>query len=191
MSRASYEIPDKYRVEGIRDIEQHAVANQSHLLKPNEFNGDTFVGKWSFVGASAERAQLPQRLLGKYAIDGWSVWKFPKGAKDGDGNDIGGKPCMRPLGNKQAILLFRPKTLQSAVNGIYGNISRDRTIDEQQGRTVEGKPVTAGILPEDRLRRYDPTAEEAVAPIGYTFNDIAAAKRPKSVKQTNVKTRKT
>lgn len=174
----AYEIPAEFLVEGIREVDQHAVANRSQLLVPKTFDRTRYSGKWAFVGASAEAAQLPQRLASNYAVDGWQVWK-----------DDEGSICERPLGGKKVILLFRPRTLQKAVNAIYGNMSKDRTIAEQQGRTVEGKNASPGIISETALRRYD-LATEAEEPIGYQFNKIPAAgqasvgARGTTVKQT-------
>lgn len=185
-----YQLPQNLMVEGVRDLGQLGVANQSHLLVPEEFDKTKYVGRWAFVGQSAERSRQPQRIQGtRYAVDGWDVWKYPKGTKDGQ-EDVSDKPCIRPLGGKQAILLFRSKTLQTAVNAIHGNISRERMIAEHEGRTISGQPVQDGsMLNEKALRRYDPATEAAEAP-NYGFNAIPAASRPRGTRaKATTKTR--
>jgi hypothetical protein len=169
-----YEIPEHLIVEGVRDLGELGVANQSSLLVPAEFDKEKYVGRWTFVGASAERARQVQRIQGtRHAVDGWEVFKYPPDHKEA------GKPCIRPLGDKQAILLFRPKELQHAVNAIHGNISRERMIAEHEGRTISGQPVRDGsMLNEKALRRYDP-ATEAADPPNYGFNAIPAAAKPR------------
>lgn len=160
----AYEIPANLMVEGIRAVDQHAVVNRSALLVPKEFDKSKYVGKWAFVGASAEAAQLPQRLVEQYVVDGWTIWK-----------DKEDKTCVRPLGGKQVVLLFRPKVLQQAVNAVYGNLSKQRAIAEQQGRTVQGQNVPQGMLPGATvLKGYDPASNAESDPIGYTFNKIPA-----------------
>lgn len=185
MSNSRFEIPERLLVEGIRNIGQHAIANKSKLLVPKEFPTKTHVAKWAHVGAQAESAQEPQVLIpGQgWVVDGWAVFKFPKGHKEHD------QPCTRSLGGGKVVLLMRPRHLQAAVNAIYGNASRQRTIDEQQGKTVTGQPVPTGVLNEERLQRYDP-ATEAEGPIGYKFNTIPAAKSATTGGRGRVRTRK-
>jgi hypothetical protein len=172
------EIPPQFMVEGIRAMDQHAVANRSSLLKPESFDTSKYAAKWALVGASADAARLPQPLIPGYTVDGWEIWKDPET----------NQPCTRPLGGKQAILMFRSKALQKAVNAIHGNTSKERAVDEQQGRTVQGQTVPQGLLSNERLKGYDPGAEAAeTAPIPYTLNSIptqesvvagAASRRP-------------
>lgn len=184
----AYKIPEQFIVEGVRDLEQLGVANQSSLLVPEEFDTKKYVGKWAFVGSSAERARQPQRIQGTtHAVDGWEVFKYPKNHADESLRDT---PCIRPLGGKQAILLFRPKVLQRAVNAIHGNISRERMIAEHEGETISGQPVHDGsMLNSKRLRGYDPS-EEAQGP-NYGFNQIPALKKPTAGRsaRTTTKTR--
>lgn len=185
MSRPRFQIPEHLLVEGIRDLGAHAVANKSKLLVPKEFPARTHVAKWAHVGAQAEAAQEPQFLIpGQgYVVDGWVTFKYPKGHKEA------GEPCVRALGGGKVILLMRPRELQAAVNAIHGNLSRQRTIDEQQGITVTGQPVPVGVLNEQKLRGYDP-ATEATVPLGYKFNEIPAAKTASSGSRGRVRTRK-
>lgn len=152
-----------FKVDGVRAVEMHAVANRSRLLKPKAFDTSKYAAKWAFVGADAEAAQLQQPLVPGYMADGWAIWK--------DDDD---KPCIRPLGGKQVILMCRPKVLQKAINGIFGNISKERTIAEQQGKTVEGRPVPRGLLPGGgkKLAGYDPASDAESEPIPYRFNQI-------------------
>lgn len=179
-----YKIPSHLMVEGIREIDAHAIVNQSQLLLPEGFQEKLYSAKWSFVGSSADKARLPQHLAPGYAVDGWEVWKYPSG-EDKD------KPCIRPLGNKQAVLMFRPKTLQKAVNAVYGNISRERTIAEQEGRTVQGQAVQDhGVLTDQVLRRYDPSEAPHSPKERYSFNEIPAAARPSAGRSSKVRTRK-
>lgn len=178
-------------VEGIHTIEETAIANRSALLKPSEFDTKKYAAKWAIAGASADAARLPHRILPGYLVDGWQVWKYP------EGHDEAGKPCTRPLGGKQAILLFRPANLQRAVNAIYGNLSKERTIAEQQGKTVEGKQVPTGILPGTHFAGKDPAGDEEAKPIGFSFNRIPAlpsanaGARGKEVRSTTAGRRRT
>lgn len=178
-----YKIPSHLMVKGVRAIEQHAIANQSQLLLPEEFQSNEFAAKWAFVGASADKARLPQNLVPGYTIEGWDVWKYPSGPEKD-------KPCIRPLGNKQAILMFRTKVLQKAVNAICGNISRERTIAEQEGRTIQGQVVQdAGMLTDDTLRRYDPSERAERSPTFYEYNQIPKAAKPSAGRSGRVRTR--
>lgn len=175
-----YEIPEGLKVEGIREVQQHAIANRSGLLVPASFDKKKYVAKWAFVGASAEAAQLPQMITSDHEVDGWCIWKDPDNQQ---------QPCVRPLGNKQAILLFRSKVLQQAINAINGNISKERTQNEQQGQTIEGKAPPQGLLNEQRLRGYDP-AGEASETIPYSYNSIPGARMPSGGKRTSRKAAK-
>lgn len=177
--KPAYKIPSHLMVEGIREIDQHAIVNQSQLLLPDEFDQKTHSAKWAFVGASADKARLPQHLAPGYIVDGWEIWKDGKG-----------QPCIRPLGKQQAILMFRPKTLQKAVNAVYGNISRERTIAEQEGRTVQGQFVQQGMLTDEVLRRCDPSGNAESSVARYKFNEIPAAAAPSAGRSSRVRTRK-
>lgn len=184
MSKSSYQIPSHLLVDGIRDLGQHAIANRSKLLKPKEFDARQYVAKWAPEGAMCEAAQEPQILIpGQgYVVDGWTVWTYPKGHKEA------GKPCIRPLGSGKLVLMFRPKILQAAVNAIHGNLSKERTIAEQQGRTVQGQTVPIGLLSEQKLRGYDPGAD-AEGDIPYRWNQIPAAKPASTGGRGRVRTR--
>lgn len=140
------------------------------LTLPSDFDSRKFVGKWvEKTEASINRARQFQRLPSEgVKADGWEVWK-----------DNAKKPCLRPMGNKQYVLMFRSKPLQVAINKLCGNASRRRMMQEAEGEVIHGEDGTpindTGMLTRKRLERIQGlNAERAETPFEKPlhFNDV-------------------
>lgn len=69
--------------------------------------------------------------------------------------------------------MFRPKSLQGAIQKIYGNESRKRMFQEVSGQTVAGEVnQDTGILTNSVLSRVPGLEREEVEPLDIEFNQI-------------------
>lgn len=163
-------------IDGIRDNTEHAKANSGQLQLPPTFDKKKYAAKWVEEGVHVEQATQPQILTPSRVADGWQVWKHA------------GKTCRRALGKARYVLMFRPKALQVAINAIFGNLSREKIVQEHSGQTRQ-KPEDenfsdAGMLSSAILDKIE-NPNGQVESLALQFNQIqplseASAARAKS-----------
>lgn len=108
------------------------------LTPPSDFDRKKWASKWVKEGRDVEAAANREFLLGtRYTADGWEVWK----TKDG-------RPYVIPLSSGKYVLLYRSKAVQDSVNAIYGNVGKQRLVEERQ-RVKTTAPEDAGLNPND------------------------------------------
>lgn len=118
-------------------------------LPPN-FDTRKFAAKWVLKGNEVSAAAEREYIIGtNLTADGWAVWK------DGeDGNGVKGKPHTAHVKKGEHILLFRPRSIQNAVNAIYGNVGKQRMMAEKKGHTIGGESVRdSGLLGEEKIAK--------------------------------------
>jgi hypothetical protein len=152
----------KYNIEGIREDKSLAQVSKGLLTPPPQFDKTKFVGKWAKKGAGVEKSRLPQQLEAGVTADGWVVWRNP----------TTNKPYSVTLSDGLYFLLCRPRSLQRAVNAIYGNISRKRLIAEQTGETVNGNNAESGMLSDKILSQVQGLSDGKTESIPLKFNEI-------------------
>jgi hypothetical protein len=109
--------------------------NKGSFPPPPEFDRNRFSGKWVKNNHQVSRAQESEVIRSEGVVAaGWGVWKNPKTQK----------PCIRTVNSGAYILMFRPKTLQQAVNAAYGNVSKKRMIQEAEGETLSVGTLESG-----------------------------------------------
>lgn len=164
-------------IEGITQITGPRNLSQirGHLQLPSGFPEKQFACKWTKVGAAVERDSEPEMIAGTSDIqaDGWKVWRDPKTKK----------PCERALGNGKYILMVRPRALQTALQKIYGNMSKDRMEAEYRGETVAGEPVQdSGIFGYDALKRIPGLGSEEANVLKVPRNPVGPLAEETSIK---------
>ena len=148
---------------------------------PPEFDTKQFAAEWVEKGQVAmkqQRQNLPQTGM---SADGWQVWK--KDSKD--------KPTTtHGSGNKEFVLMCRPRIIQDQVNALYGNVSKKLLNSEVAGKTnmaasatppAQGRPAGGvqmqdpGMVSEDSaLGRNKAEIEESTFPLN-DANHVTAA----------------
>lgn len=149
-------------IEGLRDIEFgekfNANAGSKFALPPG-FDSNRFASKWAVEDIGVQEAEQDTILpfAGKVA-EGWKVYlttEKPKLDESKPASKLSTpKPVIRVAGKTRFVLMFRPKALQRALNGLYAQESRRITNQEIVGESVranaEGDP---GILSNQDLRQ--------------------------------------
>ena len=128
-------------IEGLTQVTGPSKVNRGHLQLPDDFDETKFVGFWAKRGSIANKAKQDEILGGSgVKAQGWNVWKSARG-----------QLCQRTLSSGVYVLMFRPKSLQQAVQKIYGNESRRRMLQEAMGETVAGEAVTDTVVLTDKV----------------------------------------
>lgn len=119
---------------------------RGRLTMPKEADSRLYAFKWVKLGIDVSRALQAEQVIGtNYEVDGWQRWKSRMG-----------KPHSRALKEGTFILMFRPKALQENLQRTYGNISRQRTINEALGHTVAGEAASdRGMLVDTILNTVE------------------------------------
>lgn len=114
------------------------------LTPPMEFDRDKYVSKWAKEGRDIEMITGQREpLMGtKFTADAWQVWHYPKG------HEAAGKICKIPLSGGTFVLLYRDKTVQQAVNAIYGNVGKER-LKQERLRVTATSDVDPRLNPHD------------------------------------------
>lgn len=114
------------------------------LTPPKEFKFKQHAAKWVKEGTDVDAAAEREYLLGtQYTADGWQVWK-----------DSSGRPFRKTLKSGVYVLLYRDRAVQDSVNAIYGNVGKQRLMEERQQApqvTPEGAP--SQVLDDATLAR--------------------------------------
>ena len=113
---------------------------------PAEFDRKKLAAKWVKAGNAVQAATQREHLIGtRLTADGWEVWKAgPKGM-----------PHKAATTKEEFVLMCRPRTIQDAVNAIYGNVGKERMMAEKAGETSGGVPMgDSGMLNESILSKY-------------------------------------
>lgn len=133
----------------IRKIERNKSTNVNlgAFQLPHEFDQEILTGKWVKDEENAIRESQRDEVIQSEGVevDGWNVWK-----------DAQGKSCVVSVASGKYVLMFRPKSLQKAINVLHGNASRRRIIHEHEGRTVAGEGGKDGILTDEQLNKFTP-----------------------------------
>lgn len=170
-------IPESLMVEGIAQVDMRTVAmHNSHELgipEGKDYDLRNWAFKWCEEGERAKEAQQSQTLIPGYVIQGWTVVKYT------DGEDKGEVVKKILKSGKVLVLMRRPRVLQKAVDAIYGNISKHRTQDEQEGKTVTGangeRIDRRGMLTNEQLERDAAYQTPIYGANGLTFNNTQPA----------------
>lgn len=114
------------------------------LSLPAAFDRKMHAAKWVKEGPEVDAAAQREWLLGtQLTADGWEVWR-----------DAQNKPYKVPLKGGVYILLHRLRTVQDGVNAIYGNVGKERLLQERRGDTTGGVPTNdPGMLSDERLSK--------------------------------------
>lgn len=131
-------------IQGERDMGYITIVNKGQLLPPKEFDSKRYVIKWSKVGSGVDLASREQIVKGRVEAPGWSVWRNPKTKK----------AYIVHLSNGKYVLMVRPKGIQSRLNRLCGNLSRERIVTEKHGHTVNEQPAERGMLGEHVLDKF-------------------------------------
>lgn len=115
---------------------------------PVNFDQSEHAAKWVKKGNAVNAAAEREYIVGtRMTADGWAIWKDGATATTG-------KPHTVHVASGEYILLFRPKSIQNAVNAIYGNVGKERMMSEKKGEQMAGAAVNdPGMLGEDKLAR--------------------------------------
>lgn len=149
----------------------------SKFVLPPSFDPKKWSAKWVPDGPEVIEAQQEQILeFAGVKAQGWSVFKVMKpgqklaSAKKGEGDaeakdDEKSKPEMIPytraVGKTIYVLMYRPKSLQTAINAMYANQSTDLVNGELQGVTSQvNEGEDPGILTNADLRRAQRMEED-------------------------------
>ncbi len=122
---------------------------------PAGFDSKKWAAEW--VRANEVPAKMQrQALVGIPATaDGWTVYHGENGAATR-------QFVVEDPKQGKFILMVRPRAVQEAVNSLYGNLGKERTRMEQEGKTAAGEPLQdRGMVTEERLRHLG-LAEEPV-----------------------------
>jgi hypothetical protein len=135
-------------VSGFREIVGPRNQNRvrGRLSMPLDADTRLYSFKWVKMGIDVSRAMQVEQVIGtNYEVDGWQRWKSKTG-----------KPHSRTLKDGTFLLMFRPRALQENLQRTYGNISRQRTINEALGHTVAGEAATdKGMLVDTILNTVE------------------------------------
>lgn len=144
---------------------------------PPGFDTKRFAAKWVKSGNAVKAAQEREHILGtRMTADGWGIWKSDGAA---------GKPYSVNAASGEYILLCRPREIQEATNAIYGNVGKERMLQEKRGETTGGVPVTEpGILGDEQLARVIGREDQDDGQI--VFNTVRDISR---VSQTPIETK--
>lgn len=174
----------------------------SRFALPPGFDSKAFASKWVEAGPGVVEAGQPQILaFANCQADGWAVYKVvdPKGkqietepellvegaaesAKTEEKAPKKARPVMVPftrvVGKVQYVLMYRPKQLQTAVNQLFANQSRELVGKEVMGESAaantSGDP---GILTNEDLKRFGKNFSDEM-PEGYLKPSNPSAPRP-------------
>ncbi len=147
-------------------VENHTAGD---FVLPSSFDTKLHAAQWTLEGPEVEKAKARQFLVGSKGLtaDGWQVYKDD------------GKLVKRPTSKGVYVLMFRSRDVQDAVNAIYGNISKERMMQEKRGETTGGVPIVdKGMLREDEVLRA--TGERLADPEAVVFNVIPTVNGPVS-----------
>lgn len=127
----------------------HSAAGPMNL--PPSFDKEKFAAKWVKEGPDVQAAAEREWILGtNLTADGWEVWK-----------DAQGRPHKVALRSGTYIVLHRSAVVQKDVNAIYGNIGKERLMQEKSGQTTGGVPTTdPGLLSDDRIAKVTGVRED-------------------------------
>lgn len=153
-------------IEGLTAISHGELArvNAGELHLPSSFDVRRFAVKWAKMGTGVERSRQEEILTPKLKAAGWTVWKDPKTHRN----------CRKTLSTGVHLLLCRKKELQDTINAVYGNTSRERLMNEQQGITANGDvPHDPGVLTNQYLNQFPQFAGETSEGLPLKFNEIA------------------
>jgi hypothetical protein len=122
--------------------------NAGVFALPKEFDTKLYAAEWAKKGADVDAKRGPQPIVGtNFGAVGWKPWLYPEDSK------LKGRPCEVAVKNGTYVLLCRPRGVQNDVNAIYGNVSKQHLIREQQGESIAGQPVRdPGMLSDARIR---------------------------------------
>lgn len=121
------------------------------LNLPVGFDIKISAAKWVKDGPDVQAAGEREWILGtNLTADGWLPWK-----------DAKGRPHKVSLRSGTYILLHRSLAVQKDVNAIYGNIGKERLLQEKSGQTTGGVPVTdPGLLSDERIAKVTGEKED-------------------------------
>lgn len=131
-------------IQLIQGPQGQAVAAPGPMSLPAAFNAKLYAAKWVKEGPDVAAAAQREWLLGtQLTADGWEVWR-----------NVDNKPYKVPLKSGIYILLYRLRTVQDGVNAIYGNLGKERLLQERRGDTTGGVPTAdPGMLSDERLSK--------------------------------------
>lgn len=115
------------------------------LSLPPWFDRRKWAAKWVKEGPEVEAAREREWLVGTEGVtaDGWQP-----------ALDSNKKPHKIVLSKGTYVLLCRPQEIQQAVNAIYGNVGKERLMQERRGETTGGVPTNdPGLLSDERLAK--------------------------------------
>lgn len=143
---------------------------RGRLDLPAAFDNKRFAAKWVKKGPDVTKARESSLIAGSkgtLTAAGWEVWKDPKTKQ----------AHTRTLGNGVYVLLHRPMALQRVIQRMAGNVSKDRMVNEANGKTIAGAQLQdGGILPSERLNGVLGTeGEPLVVPMNPVDEDLQRA----------------
>lgn len=157
---------------------------RGRLDLPPEFDEKRHVANWVKKGPDVTKAQEKMLIPGSrgtLSADGWAVWKHPKTKQN----------HTRTLGTGVYVLMFRPKALQTVIQRMAGNVSKDRMLNEANGKTIGGNQLQdSGILTSERLNPVlGPESEPLEVPMNPVDVDVQRATAVKVASRGSTKTR--
>lgn len=136
---------------------------RGRLDLPAEFDNRRYAAKWVKKGPDVSKARESQLIPGSngtLSAQGWEPWKHPKTKQS----------HTRTLGVGVYVLMCRPLALQKVVQGMAGNVSKTRMLNEANGKTIAGVQLNdSGVLTSESL---DPVLGREGEPLEVPLNRV-------------------